>query len=63
MDSFLGQLLQIRLETLKLRLEYRDFLTGATTRETMKPEEVIEIEREIKEIKEKLKFMDIENDF
>ena len=63
MDSFLGHLLQIRLEALKLRLEYRDFLTGAPTRETMKPEEVIEIEREIKEIKEQLKFMDIENDF
>lgn len=63
MDSFLAQLLQIRLETLKLRLEYRDFLTGAPSRETLKPEEVIEIEREIKEIKEQLKLMDIENDF
>lgn len=63
MDSFLAQLLQIRLETLKLRLEYRDFMTGAPVRETMKPEEVIEIEREIKEIKEQLKLMDIENDF
>jgi hypothetical protein len=29
----------------------------------MKPEERIEIEQEIKEIKEKLKLMDIENDF
>jgi hypothetical protein len=63
MDSFLAQLLQIRLETLNLRLEYRDFLTGAMARETMKPEERIEIEREIKEIKEQLKLMDIENDF
>lgn len=63
MDSFLAQLLQIRLETLKLRLEYRDFLTGASDRQTMKPEELIEIEKEIKEIKEQLKLMDIENDF
>ena len=63
MYSFLAQLLQIRLETLKLRLEYRDFLTGAPRKETMKPEERIEIEREIKEIKEQLKLMDIENDF
>lgn len=63
MDSFLAQLLQIRLETLKLKLEYRDFLTGAPYKETMKPEERIEVEREIKEIKEQLKLMDIENDF
>ena len=63
MDSFLAQLLQIRLETLNLRLEHRDFLTGAMARETMKLEERIEIEREIKEIKEQLKLMDIENDF
>jgi len=63
MDSFLAQLLEIRLESLKLRLEYRDFLTGAPVKETMKPEERIEIEQEIKEIKEKLKLMDIENDF
>ena len=63
MDSFLAQLLQIRLETLKLKLEYRDFLTGAPVKETMKPEERFEVEREIKEIKEQLKLMDIENDF
>ena len=63
MDSFLAQLLQIRLETLNLRLEYRDFLTGAQCKETMKSEERIEIEKEIKEIKEQLKLMDIENDF
>lgn len=63
MDSFLAQLLEIRLESLKLRLEYRDFLTGAPVKETMKQEERIEIEQEIKEIKEKLKLMDIENDF
>ena len=63
MDSFLEQLLKMRLETLKLRLEYRDFLTNTTGRQTMKPEELIKIEREIKEIKEQLKLMDIENDF
>lgn len=63
MDSFLAQLLQIRLESLQLRLEYRDFLTGAKLSQTMKPEERFEIEREIKEIKEQLKLMDIENDF
>lgn len=63
MDSFLAQLLQIRLESLQLRLEYRDFLTGSPCKQTMKPEERIEIEREIKEIKEQLKLMDIENDF
>ena len=63
MDSFLAQLLQIRLETLKLKLEYRDFLTGAPGRQTIKPEELIEIEKEIKDIKEKLKLMEIENDF
>lgn len=63
MDSFLAQLSQIRLETLKLRLEHIDSLTGAPVKETMKSEERIEIEREIKEIKEQLKLMDIENDF
>lgn len=63
MDSFLAQLLQIRLETLKLKLEYRDFLTDAPVRQTMKPEEQIEIEKEIKDIKEQLKLMEIENDF
>lgn len=62
MDSFLAQLLQIRLETLKLRLEARDFITGARL-DPMEEEKVIEIEKEIKEIKEKLKLMDIENDF
>lgn len=62
MDSFLAQLLQIRLETLKIRLEARDFITGARV-DPMSEEEVIEIEKEIKEIKEKLKLMDIENDF
>lgn len=62
MDSFLAQLLQIRLETLKLRLEARDYMTGARL-DPMPEEKVIEIEREIKEIKEQLKLMDIENDF
>lgn len=62
MDSFLAQLLQIRLETLKLRLEARDLVTGARL-DPMSEEKVIEIEREIKEIKEQLKLMDIENDF
>ena len=62
MDSFLAQLLQIRLETLKLRLEARDYRTGARL-DQMSEEKEIEIEREIKEIKEKLKLMDIENDF
>lgn len=62
MKIFLEQLLKIRLETLKLKLESRDYITGARL-EQMSEEKVIEIEREIKEIKEKLKFMDIENDF
>ena len=62
MDSFLAQLLQIRLETLKLRLEARDYMTGARL-DQMSEEKQIEIEREIKEIKEQLKLMDIENDF
>ena len=62
MKFFLEQLLKIRLETLKLKLESRDYITGARL-EQMSEEKVIEIEREIKEIKEKLKFMDIENDF
>lgn len=62
MDSFLAQLLQIRLETLKLRLEARDYMTGARLY-PMSEEKQIEIEREIKEIKEQLKLMDIENDF
>ena len=62
MDSFLEQLLQIRLETLKLRLEARDYMTGARL-DPISEEKQIEIEREIKEIKEQLKLMDIENDF
>ena len=62
MDSFLAQLLQIRLETLKLKLEARDYMTGARLA-PMTEEEQIEVEREIKEIKEQLKLMDIENDF
>lgn len=62
MDSFLAQLLQIRLETLKLRLEARDYMNGARL-DPMSEEKQIEIEREIKEIKEQLKLMDIENDF
>ena len=62
MKFFLEQLLKIRLETLKLKLESRDYITGARL-EQMSEEKEIEIEREIKEIKEKLKFMDIENDF
>ena len=62
MKIFLEQLLKIRLETLKLKLEARDFMT-CDRLEQMSEEKVIEIEREIKEIKEKLKFMDIENDF
>lgn len=63
MDCFLTQLLQIRLETLQLRLEHIDLLTGASVKDTMKSEERIEIEREMKEIKEQIKLMDIENDF
>ena len=63
MDCFLAQLLQLRLETLQLRLEHIDSLTGTPVKETMKPEKRIEIEREMKEIKEQLKLMDIENDF
>jgi tRNA (Thr-GGU) A37 N-methylase len=63
MDCFLAQLLQIRLETLQLRLEHIDLLTGAPVKDTMKSEERIEIEREMKEIKEQIKLMDIENDF
>lgn len=62
MKIFLEQLLKIRLETLKLKLESRDYITGARL-EQMSEEKEIEIEREIKEIKEKLKLMDIENDF
>lgn len=62
MDSFLAQLLQIRLETLKLRLEARDYMTGSRL-DPMSEEKQIEIEKEIKEIKEQLKLMDIENDF
>lgn len=62
MDSLLAQLLQIRLETLKLRLEARDLMTGARL-DPMPEEKVIELEREIKEIKEQLKLMNIENDF
>lgn len=62
MKIFLEQLLKIRLETLKLKLEARDFMT-CDRLEQMSEEKEIEIEREIKEIKEKLKLMDIENDF
>lgn len=36
---------------------------GVPAKETMKLEERIEIEREIKEIKEQLKLMSIANDF
>ena len=64
MDSFLLQLLKIRLDTLKLRLEYRDFLTGAPLKnDTLTPEELAKIEWEIKEITAQLKLADIENDF
>lgn len=62
MDSFLLQLLKIRLDTLKLRLECRDYLTGAPIN-TLTPEEVAKIEWEIKEITAQLKLADIENDF
>ena len=59
MKIFLEQLLKIRLETLKLKLEARDFMT-CDRLEQMSEEKEIEIEREIKEIKEKLKLMGIE---
>lgn len=46
-----------------MKLEHRDFLTWVPNRQTMKPEEVIEIEQELKKIREQLKLMNIANDF
>lgn len=62
MDSLLAKLLEIRMETLKLKLEARDYMTGARL-EPMSEEKEIEIEREIKEIKEQLKLIALKNDF